>query len=108
MVLEKLQAHLISAGLQSSVLTNPAGGSLVVTPHGARVLGLFTEAAHDNLYWVNPELSDSAAVRRLLAGEHVLGGDRCWVAPERGLFFKGNTLTDGVVTQPGIDPGNWL
>src|SRR5262249_11124547 len=35
-------------------------------------------------------------------------GDRLWLAPERGLFFKGDTLADGVTTQAGIDPGNWV
>ena len=35
-------------------------------------------------------------------------GDRVWIAPERGLFFLGEVLEDGVVTQRSIDPGEWV
>jgi hypothetical protein len=44
----------------------------------------------------------------MLAGEHILGGDRLWLAPERGLFFKGEAEADGYSAQPAIDPGNWI
>ena len=108
MTLTKLTADLAAANLQSHAFSSPSGGTILVTQHGGRVLGAFTDSSADNLYWVNPELSDPASARQLLAGEHVLGGDRMWLAPERGLFFKGDKLADGVVTQPAIDPGNWL
>jgi hypothetical protein len=107
MVASQLSSALAAAGLQSHQFANSHGGSFVVTPHGARVLGLFTADGGDNLFFVNPELATAATARAYLAGEHVLGGDRCWIAPERGLFFKGNTLGDGVTTQAAIDPGNW-
>jgi len=38
----------------------------------------------------------------------MLGGDRMWIAPERGLFFKGDSAAEGQVIQNGIDPGNWV
>jgi hypothetical protein len=103
---ESLTTHLAAAHLQAHTFHNPHGGSFVVTPHGARVLGLFSHEAGDNLYFVNPELT-LPNTHKYLAGEHVLGGDRVWLAPERGLFFKGDRLEDGVVTQRSIDPGNW-
>ncbi len=103
-----LLEHLRHADLQQETFHAPNnhGGKFVVTPHGARVLGLFPHADDDNLYFLNPELC-GPNVKKYLAAEHVLGGDRVWIAPERGLFFKGDTLADGVMTQPSIDPGNW-
>ena len=102
-----LTTHLAAAHLQAHTFHNPHGGSFVVTPHGARILGLFTHDRAENLYFLNPEELTSPHAHKYLAGEHVLGGDRVWLAPERGLFFKGDTLEDGVVTQSSIDPGHW-
>ena len=81
--------------------------NIVVTPFGGRVLGVFTHTDAENAFYVNPELADPAAAKKMLAGEHVLGGDRFWVAPERGLFFKGKKLEDGGTIQRSIDPGDW-
>jgi hypothetical protein len=104
----ELLNHLAAAGLQAHTFTSRGNaGSFVVTPHGARILGLFPDPAADNTFFLNPELADKAHVQNYLAGEHVLGGDRLWIAPERGLFFRGNRLEDGVTTQRSIDPGNW-
>ncbi len=108
MKFETLIAQLQGAGLQAVVIPTCRGGKIVVTPHGGRVLGLFTHEHAGNAFWVNPELADAATAKQFLAGEHVLGGDRVWIAPERGLFFKGNKLSDGVATQAAIDPGNWV
>ncbi len=108
MNLEALTAQLEAANLQTHTLTDPHhGGAVVITPHGGRIMGLFTQKNSANLYFTNPELASPASAEKFLAGEHVLGGDRVWVAPERGLFFKGETLDDGVVTQRSIDPGDW-
>ncbi|HVS73524.1 MAG TPA: DUF6786 family protein [Phycisphaerae bacterium] len=108
MKIKELIDALSQAGLRPFTFCSPDGGSFVVTPHGARILGLFPSANGDNTYFVNPELPDAARVQQYLAGEHVLGGDRPWIAPERGLFFRGDRLEDGVTTQRSIDPGNWI
>jgi hypothetical protein len=109
MKLPQLIDHLSTAHLQTQILRGHAGaGDVVITPHGARVLGLFTETEGDNLFFVNPELATASTAKQFLAGEHVLGGDRVWIAPERGLFFHGDKLADGVSTQPPIDPGSWV
>ncbi len=90
MTLTKLTADLAAANLQSHTISSPSGGTILVTPHGGRVLGAFTDSSADNLYWVNPELSDPASARQLLAGEHVLGGDRMWLKdPGTGTVFQG-------------------
>ena len=107
MTLQTLTKQLEAAGLQTVILTQGTG-TIVVTPHGGRVLGLFTYPAAENAYFVNPEFASPESARKLLAGEHMLGGDRLWLAPERGLFFKGNKESDGVAVQPSIDPGNWI
>ena len=78
-------------------------GTLVVKRLTAGgILGLFTHEGADNAFWVNPELSTAERAKKFLAREHVLGGDRLWIAPERGLFFKGDKLADGVETQHSI------
>ncbi len=107
MKLNELLAQLHGAGIQAVVLAMGTG-KIVVTPHGGRVLGCFTHEGGENVFWVNPELASAESAKKWLAGEHVLGGDRLWIAPERGLFFHGDKLADGVSTQKGIDPGNWV
>src|SRR5262245_23253625 len=103
----QLLQQLAAAGLQSVALSN-ADTDVIITPHGGRILGLFTHAADNNLFWTTPALHSPDSAKKFLASEHVLGGDRLWIAPQRGLFFKGDKLSDGVVTQRSIDPGNWL
>jgi hypothetical protein len=107
MKLNQLLAQLSGAGIQAISLAL-GRGTAVVTPHGGRVLGLFTHENADNAFWVNPEFASAEGARSWLAGEHVLGGDRLWIAPERGLFFHGDKISDGVSTQKSIDPGNWV
>ena len=106
MKLWTLLDQLTAAGLQPHCFEDQYGATVVVTPHGARVMGLFTHKLSDNAFWVNPQLATPESAQKFLAGQHVLGGDRLWIAPERGLFFKGNTEKDGGSTPPSIDPGN--
>lgn len=108
MKLEALVGQLTAAGLQPQVFVDSGGGAVVVTPHGARVLGVFTHKDAENAYFVNAELGSAESARKYLAGSHVMGGDRLWLAPERGLFFHGQTEKDGVSTPASIDPGNYL
>jgi hypothetical protein len=108
MKFDVLMGQLKAAGLQAIVIPTWSGGKIVVTPHGSRVLGVFTHEGAENAFFVNEELADAESARKMLAGPHLLGGDRLWMAPERGLFFRGNKEADGYVFQPGIDPGNWV
>ena len=107
MKLAELVGQLTVAELQPQVFASGNGGAVVVTPHGARVLGVFTHEGAENLFYVNSELSSAATAKKFLEGEHVLGGDRLWIAPERGVFFKGAKLDDGVTTPRSIDPGEY-
>ena len=107
MKFSQFMSQLEAAGLQA-VVFNQGAAKIVITPHGGRILGLFTHDNAENAFWVNPELATAESAKKYLAGEHVLGGDRFWFAPERGLFFKGDKLSDGVVCQKSIDPGNWV
>jgi len=104
---KQLLEQLERAGLQAVVLQHESF-KLVVTPYGARILGVFTHDEAENAFFVNPELADPAAAQKMLAGVHVLGGDRLWLAPERGLFFYGTKLSDGGTVQRSIDPGEWV
>ncbi len=78
-----------AAGLQPR-LFQEGRGRLLVTVHGARVLGVFLDGVAENLLWVNHAgLRDPEHARRFVAaGEWNLGGDRCWLAPEIELYFR--------------------
>jgi hypothetical protein len=108
MKLDVLLGQLSAAGIQAVVIPACDGGKIVVTPHGARVLGVFTHEGAENAFWVNPELAQPESAQKFLDQPHVLGGDRLWMAPERGLNFRGNAEADGYVLQPSMDPGNWV
>ncbi len=108
MKLPELLAHLAVAHLQPMVFPTDGGGAVVVTVHGGRVLGVFTSPTADNLYFTNPDLNDGTGAQKFLAAEHVLGGDRLWLAPERGIFFKGQRAEDGVTTPASVDPGSYI
>lgn len=103
---KELEKHLKAAGVEAEVFRAKEGGEILVTKHGGRVLGAFTREG-ENVFFVDPVMFDAATARAHLKGEHILGGDRVWMAPERGLFFKGTRLAHGVVTQRTIDPGKW-
>jgi len=103
---QELLKALTAAGMQPFEFKS-GNGSIVVTAHGARVLGAFTSDGAENAFFVNDELADPVKAAAFLAKEHVLGGDRLWIAPERGIFFTGNTEKDGVTTPAPVDPGQY-
>ena len=64
-------------------------GSLLILPHGARVLGLFNSSG-DNFFWVNPTLTNVSRANAFVssASWKNSGGDRTWVSPEADFFIK--------------------
>lgn len=97
------------AGLDPHTLVGPTGG-LIITIHGARILGVFLDGARDNLVWTHPELADAErATAFVKRGEWNLGGDRCWLAPELELHFKNpeQPSHEDYAVPSVIDPGRY-
>jgi len=109
MKLKALTDVMTEAGIAPVVFKHHNGGAVLVSPYGARVLGVYTHAEADNAFWVNHEFATAASLKKWISGpNHVFGGDRLWLAPERGLFFKGTKEADGVAVCPQIDPGHYV
>jgi hypothetical protein len=99
------------AGLRPHVFAAEAG-DVLVTEHGARILGIFLQHQPENLLWVHPQVlagSDSAR-QYVRSGAWNLGGDRCWFAPELDLHFKNPAQPshEDYVVPAGVDPGDFI
>ena len=73
---------------------------VLVLERGARVLGIFTDAA--NLLWVNPN-----PVEVLEKDDWNIGGLRTWISPERNFFYKNPEEFSEWFCPKGIDPGDY-
>ena len=84
-LLETLQA----AGKPVEVVHMPEGSTVVLLPHGGRVLGLYAAGSEKNFYWTHPALESPQTARAFYDGNdwHNSGGDRTWLAPEVDVFF---------------------
>jgi hypothetical protein len=106
----ELYRLVAAGGLEPKVLQADRGG-LLVTVHGARVLGIFLGGSAENLLWVHPELGDAERARRFVAGgQWNLGGDRCWLSPELELHFRDprRPSHEDYAVPPAIDPGQYV
>jgi hypothetical protein len=110
-MLEKLLETLASAGKPAEVCEMPEGSSVMLLPHGGRVLGLFAKGSDENLYWTHPALqaADTAHAFYASGDWHNSGGDRTWLAPEVDIFFPQYPNLDlSTYWQPRqLDPGNY-
>ena len=101
---------LATAGHPLLDLSAPGQGTLLVLPHGGRVLGLFAEDVDENFLWVNPALDSSESARAFLAGApspHT-GGDRIWVSPEIETHIPDLADPWGTYAPPPpVDPGHY-
>src|SRR5690349_1142086 len=65
-------------------------GNVAVTLAAGRVVAMAFSREAPNLFWSNPELADTRAVKaepeKLVGG---MGGDRLWFAPELAYHWKG-------------------
>lgn len=97
------------ARMQPHVLRGQQGG-LIVTEHGARVLGCILDGVEENLFWVNPRALESAAAAReaVSAGAWNIGGDRFWLAPEQELHWIGDGESLDYSVPAGVDPGTFI
>jgi hypothetical protein len=106
---DQLVAALKSSGLYTIRIELPAGGQLLVLPHGGRAIGLFAPDESPNFFWTNPFLADPLAARTIHGGEwYNVGGDRTWISPEAEFFIRdlNNPLATHKVPVE-IDPGSY-
>lgn len=101
---EKLLEAIRGAGEEAYEL-DLGGGTIVVLPHGGRILGLFPPGGGENFFWTNPALLGADSARDLFASEgwHNPGGDRTWLAPEVDFFFPDYPKLDRYVQPRGLD-----
>jgi hypothetical protein len=105
----RLSEILSQAGQQPSEHRNPDGSTVLVLPHGGRVLGLFPPESDENFFWTHPALESVESASRFYAGSqwHNSGGERTWLAPEVDLFFPDFPKLDRYWQPRQLDPGRW-
>jgi hypothetical protein len=105
----KLASALEDAGYPAHTTVLGDGSTVLLLPHGGRILGLFAGDDPRNFLWTNPLLEDAVMARNLFSSEawHNSGGDRTWLAPEIDFFLPRYPDTS-VYHQPRVlDPGNF-
>ena len=100
---------LSAVGKPPRLHETPDGTTVLILPHGGRVLGLFAPHSEENFYWTHPALASAESAAKFYQSSewHNSGGDRTWLAPEVDFFFPNYPKTD-VYWQPReFDPGNY-
>jgi hypothetical protein len=108
--LRSLQSNLERSGLPVRRL-DFSSGTVLVLPHGGRVIGLFPRQSQSSFLWTHDALRSVAGVRRLYAESRWPnpGGDRTWLAPTTELFVSDLKRFWETWREPvAIDPGNYV
>jgi hypothetical protein len=100
---------LQQAGQEPCEHCNPDGSSVLILPHGGRLLGLFPPESDENFYWTHAALESAASTAKFYAGPqwHNSGGERTWLAPEVDFFFPDFPRLDRYWQPRQLDPGSW-
>ena len=110
-MLQKLRQTLASVGKLTETFHSPDGTTVLMLPHGGRVLGLMAAGGDENFYWTHPALESEETARAFYESDvwHNSGGDRTWLAPEVDIFFpRYPDLDMSTYCQPRqLDPGNY-
>jgi len=89
-------------GRISYVELNYNKGTVIVSEHGGRVLGVFPKKECINLLWVNPLIKDLDFKK-----EWNIGGDRYWISPERLFFYRNPESCEDWFCPEGLDPADY-
>ncbi|MBI4164164.1 MAG: hypothetical protein HY508_00340 [Acidobacteria bacterium] len=106
----KLVQTLQEVGKATELFTSPDGSRVLVLPHGARIVGLFTPRNDENFFWNHAALERPETARELYESAwHNSGGNRTWLAPEVDVFFPEYPNVDlaGYRIPGKFDPGNY-
>lgn len=106
---DELISNLHGSGKQTHQLTFSDGSTILILPHGGRVLGLYSLNSYENFYWTNPALSSKETAQAFYSSDEWQnsGGDRTWLAPELDLFFPKYPDTKTYWQPRELDPGNY-
>jgi hypothetical protein len=107
---EQLISALVGAGHPPLSLTGSRGETVLVLPHGGRVLGAYSAASNENFIWTSAAISNAELAREHVASDRWCnsGGDRTWLAPEIDLFYPHFPDTAKQYFQPReFDPGHY-
>ncbi len=106
---DRLIANLKGVGKPTESYECPDGSTVLILPHGGRVLGLFAPGSGENFYWTHPALDSIETARAFYAGDEWQnsGGDRTWLAPEVDVFFPNFPDTDKYWQPRELDPGHY-
>ncbi|MCC6494308.1 MAG: hypothetical protein IT424_14955 [Pirellulales bacterium] len=106
----ELIAALSEVGQPPVSLVGAGGQTVLVLPHGGRILGLYSASSAQNFLWTNGTISKPELAREHFASERWRnsGGDRTWLAPEIDFFYPHYPDTARQYFQPRqLDPGNY-
>jgi len=100
---------LTAAGKATQVVVHPDGTSVLLLPHGGRVLGLFAPGHDENFYWTHPALGAADTAKAFYDSKEWQnsGGDRTWLAPEVDIFLPKYPDTATYWQPRELDPGNY-
>ena len=108
---QQLIESLERAGRPPLTLVGPSGETVLVLPHGGRVLGLFSKASPKNFLWTSAAISSPELAREHFGSDRWCnsGGDRTWLAPEIDFFYPHYPNTGQQYFQPRqLDPGRFI
>ncbi|BBO33715.1 hypothetical protein PLANPX_3327 [Lacipirellula parvula] len=108
---QQLIESLERASRPPLTLTGPSGETVLVLPHGGRVLGLYSSASSKNFLWTSAAISSPELAREHFGSDRWCnsGGDRTWLGPEIDFFYPHYPDTSRQYFQPRqLDPGRWV
>jgi hypothetical protein len=106
----QLIAALEGAGKEPLSLTGARGETILVLPHGGRVIGVYSAQSGKNFVWTSAAISGTELACEHFASDRWCnsGGDRTWLAPEIDLFYPHFPDTGKQYFQPReFDPGQY-
>lgn len=107
---EQVSACLERAGIESVSLASGSEGAVMAMPTYGRVIGLWSDRALENHFWVNATFlehvwTDDDGKTPTWANP---GGDRVWLSPEREFFIRDLARPWETYSVPAcMDPGDY-
>ena len=108
---QELSEALERANRPPLSLVGESGDSVLVLPHGGRILGLYSSASDKNFLWTSAAISSAELAREHFGSDRWCnsGGDRTWLAPEIDFFYPHYPDTGRQYLQPRqLDPGRFV
>src|SRR5271156_1772313 len=100
---------LAEVGKPAVTWKSPDGSTVLVLPHGGRILGLFAPGSEQNFFWTHTALNSVDTAKAFYASTdwHNSGGDRTWLAPEVDFFLPEYPNLSVYMQPRTLDPGRY-